>query len=103
MQIEVTGKEAREIYSQRYLDGKGKVMRYLPSVIFSVALIASLSIMYFVHDWLGVGAFIVLSAPSIFLTLKVARASGKYARDQIWEHHPEEILEQSLIEEVKGK
>jgi len=81
MQIEVTEKEALEIYSQRYYKSKGKVMRYLPPVIFSVALIAGVSVMYFVHDWLGVGVFIVLSAPSIFMTLKEAKASGKYARN----------------------
>ena len=83
MRIEVTEKEAMEIYSQRFLDSKGKLMKYLPPVIFSVALIAGVSIMYFVHDWLGVAVFIALSSPSIFMSLKAARASSKHARSQI--------------------
>lgn len=83
MQIDVTEKEAKEIYSRRFYESKGKVMRYLPPVIFSVALIAGVSVMYFVHDWLGVGVFITLSIPSIFMTLKEANASAKYARSQI--------------------
>lgn len=85
MPIEVTKKEAMGIYSQRYLDSRGKVMNYLPVVLFLVALIAGVSIMTLVNDWLGVAVFIALSSPSIFMSLKVARASGKYARSQIEE------------------
>ena len=83
MLIEVTEKEAIEIYSQRYIDNKGKVKNYLPVVLFFVAVIAGASILTLVNDWLGVAVFIVLSSPVIFMSLKVAKASGKYARSQI--------------------
>lgn len=85
MLIEVTKKEAIEIYSQRYFDSKGKVIRYLPIVMLLVALIAGVSIMSFVHDWLGLAVFIALFSPSMFMARKITRASGKYARGQIEE------------------
>ena len=85
MQIEVTKKEALEIYSQRYFDSKSKVIRYLPPVIFSMALIAGVCLMYFVNDWLGVAVVIIFSSPSIFMSLKAAKASVKHARSQIKE------------------
>ena len=79
MQIEVTEREAMGIYSQRYLDSLGR-KRYIAPVIFAVALLLALLTMYYVDDWLGVGVFVVLSSPSIYITFKNAKDSGKYAK-----------------------
>ena len=83
MQIKVTKKEAMEIYSQRYLDSQGKVMRYLPLGLLSMALIAGVSLLYFVEGWLWAIVFLGFILPSIFIALKEERDSAKYARGQI--------------------
>ena len=83
MQIKVTKKEAMEIYSQRYLDRRGKVKRYLPITLFIGALIIALLLMFYVNDWLGAITFGVLSIPVVYMTLRETKAAGKYARGQI--------------------
>jgi len=85
MQIEVTEEEAMGIYSQRYLDNRGKVKRHLPFALLTLATIAGLCVMYLVNDWLGVAVVVVLVSPSVVMFLKALRASGKYARSQIEE------------------
>ena len=84
MQIEVTEKEAMGIYSERHYDKLGK-KRYIPPAIFAIALFAGLMVMYYVNDWMGVGVFVLLSIPSVFMTLKSARTSGQYAKKLIEE------------------
>lgn len=83
--MEVTEKEALEIYSQRYFKSAGK-KRYLPSVIMMVAILVGILLMSFVHpDWLGLIVCIILATPAAFLLRKELRASGKYARKQVEE------------------
>jgi len=84
MQIEVTNREARGIYSQRYINNLGST-NYIPSVILLVGLVLALFMMYYGFPWLGVGFFVLMSFPSIFLTLRIARNSSKYAKKMIEE------------------
>ena len=84
MQIEVTEKEARGIYATRYLNIRGK-KNYIPPVILLVALIIAMAMMNSGYYWLGIIVFVLLSIPSVFLTLKSARASGQYAKKLIEE------------------
>ena len=82
MLIEVTEKEALEIYSLRYIKQRRK--RNLPLFGFSagVALIAFYFISTYVNAWLGLSA-IVLIIPSIYVGFRLARASDKYAQSQV--------------------
>ena len=84
MRIEVTEKEAMEIYSQRYTRQQRK--RSLPLFSFSavVTLVAFYFISTYINAWLGLVA-IVLIIPSIYVSLRLARASCKYAQNQIKE------------------
>lgn len=82
MKIELTEKEALEIYSKRYLKSKGK-LRYLLPPSFLVALLAWLIAVYFSQHLLGVGLFALISTTGIFLSARLFKASQKYARGQI--------------------
>lgn len=86
MQIEVTEKEARGIYSQRYLAKISKVKYfYLPLVIAGIALLAGLYSMPYIGDWLGVLLFAILISPSLYLFWRTSHNSGKYAKTQLEE------------------
>jgi len=87
MRIEVTEKEAHYVYSQRYLDKHGGnkfiIFKMLP--ILAVASIASLLIMIYINDWLGLVALIFIASPTVYLALRLLRNSCKYANKQIGE------------------
>ena len=86
MQMEVTEKEAKSIYSQRYLAKSSRVRYlYLPIVIAFVALVVSLYSMQHIGDWLGVFLFAILISPSVYLFWRVSHNSDKYAKSQIEE------------------
>jgi len=82
MQIEVTDSEAMQIYSQRHWKSKGK-KKYLPLIILAMAFSVSIFIYSPGREWLSLAILIFLTSPAVYLSLKSARASGKYARNQI--------------------
>lgn len=86
MQIEVTEKEARGIYSQRYLAKSSKFKYfYLPLLIVGIAFIVSLFSMQYIGDWLGLLLFIIMISPPAYLYIRISRSTRKYARKQIEE------------------
>ena len=84
MQIEVTEKEAMEIYSKRYYDGLGK-KRHVPIIILAIAVIVVMLIYAEGREWLSVAIFLIMIIPAFYLGIKTGRASGKYAKSQIEE------------------
>lgn len=103
MQIEVTEKEAREIYSQRYFNSLGK-RKFLPFAILVLGAIIGFACCIVVsqgNEWLGVTALAILLSPAIYMSLRAKKASRKYFIDQMMEHHPGEILRHSQIEGQK--
>lgn len=90
MQIEVTEKEAHGIYSQRYLDLNGGrrsgIIFGVSAIITIVAFffISKYCATYFLSEWLALSAG-VLMIPAFLHTIKLSRASGKYAREKIGE------------------
>ena len=82
--MEVTEKEAMEIYSQRYFDSKGK-RKYLSPIILVLGAVIGFFIASSVNGWLGVAIFGILVTPGMYVHLKSLRASGKYAKKQIEE------------------
>jgi len=84
MQIEVTEKEALGIYSQRYMD-KRKKAKCIPLFILAVAIIVSWFTLSEARQWLSLVILVIIASPAIYMSLRTARASGKYARKQIEE------------------
>lgn len=86
MQIELTEKEARGIYSQRYLAKSSRFKYlYLPLLIAGVALVVSLFSMAFIGDWPGLLLFVILISPSVYLFWRLTHNSGEYAKKQLGE------------------
>ena len=88
MIMEVTEKEAMEIYSQRYLDekrsGKFLLLKVIPIV--AIAFVASYLVMITTNkDWLGYVTLITLGFPPLYFWMRFLRRSGKYAKSQIEE------------------
>ena len=83
MQIEVTEKEARDIYSRRYTRKKGWRLGVFLGVSVVIALIGNVLAIYF-----GIWVLLCAVVPLIIALYKIARlsqTSNKYARSQIKE------------------
>ena len=84
MQMEVTEKEARGIYSRRYLSQCNRfVYKYLPMILIGIALLVSLISMQYIGDWPGVLVFIILLSPAFYLFWRLTRKERKYINSQI--------------------
>jgi len=84
MQIEVTEKEAREIYSLRYLHQHRKKPLIVLGASFTATIIAYFLIVTYINEWVALLAGVFMF-PALYMTIRMSRASGKYARSQIEE------------------
>lgn len=84
MQIEVTEKEALEIYEQRYMKQRRKKLFILTGASIAVTLVLWGFVLANCGEWQAL-LTIVLLIPVICVTIKTSRNSGRYARSQIEE------------------
>jgi len=87
MLIEVTEKEAKEIFSQRYIAKLGK-RKYLPLAMLIAGAIVGFvccEILSRTNEWLGVAVLAILLSPAIYFSSRLSFASKKYAKKHIEE------------------
>ena len=83
MKVDLTTVEAKRIYTERYLEGRGK-KQMIPMAILLIALVTCVFVAMF-NEWLGVGVFIVLASPSVIIYLRTMRECRRYTKKSIEE------------------
>ena len=85
MQIEVTEREAKMVFCNRYMEKNGGdrffFLKIIPVLV--VAVIASYFVMTYVNDWLGVAVLVIVASPTVILYLKLHKASRRYINEQM--------------------
>ena len=84
MRIEVTEKEAKELYTQRYLDKKrkGTLIVLVTSILITIVAWAVLNAYY--GQWIGLAAILIM-VPVMYLGRRRYVESLNYAKSQIEE------------------
>lgn len=81
MQIEVTDKEATEIYEQRYIDKHRKSARVLFGIFAALFLVSWMLLTYYLGTLQGLIAMVFV-VPIFYSGVKRTKAARKYANSQ---------------------
>lgn len=81
MLIEVTEKEAMEIYAQRYVNLKRKLYLILLGVSFVVSIVVYYGILQVNPDFCLLACLIMI--PALYASLRQSHNAGKYAKSMV--------------------